>query len=210
MTLKIIFKYILLIIQLSDFFRYIFLVKPHIFLVKQKSLNVIKITARKKDFNDYQKKIGKYSDRGCLAFGIKPIMPTKESGKTLVYNEWEHKCKGTSWENKIHLEFDCLIAAVENLDELLNKFKSMWYTVKRGKYISVKAPGQRRFVRTKILCSFARIFLFSIPYFTFLHFLFMFGGCYTSVQQPPLFLSLFVFLVQFKMTPWFILCSLTF
>ena len=115
-------------------------------------INTYSLTGQK--FNDNwttRKRIREYSDRVCLAFGIKPIMPTKEGGKSLVYNEWEHKFKGTSWKDKIRLEIDRLIATVKNLDELLNELESMGYTVKRGKYISVKAPEQQRFVRTKTL-----------------------------------------------------------
>ena len=85
-----------------------------------------------------RKKIREYSDRVCLVFGIQPIMPTKEIGKPHVYNKWVYRRKG-------------LIATVKNLDELLYELESIGYTVKRGKYISVKAPGQQRFVRTKTL-----------------------------------------------------------
>ena len=40
---------------------------------------------------------------------------------------------------------------MKSLDELLAELERRGYTVKRGKYISVKAPEQQRFVRTKTL-----------------------------------------------------------
>ena len=107
-----------------------------------------------KKFYDNQttlNKIKEYSDRVCLAFGIQPYDKSKGKGKTMAYNEWEHKCKGTSWKQKIRLEIDKLIACVKNIDELLYELELLGYTIKRGKYISIKAPEQQRFVRTKTL-----------------------------------------------------------
>lgn len=107
-----------------------------------------------KKFNDNQttlKHIREYSDRVCLAFGIQPIAETKNKGKTLAYNEWEHKKRGTSWKQKIRLDIDRLIATAKNLDELLCELELMGYSIKRGKYISIKAEGQERYVRTKTL-----------------------------------------------------------
>lgn len=49
------------------------------------------------------------------------------------------------------MEIDRLIGAVKNLDELLSELEALGYTIKKGKYISVKAPEQERFVRTKTL-----------------------------------------------------------
>ena len=91
------------------------------------------------------------SDRVCLAFGIQPYDVNKGKGKSISYNEWEHKHRGTSWKDKIRLEIDRLIGSVKNLDKLLNELEAMGYEIKHGKYISVKAPEQKRFVRTKTL-----------------------------------------------------------
>lgn len=54
-------------------------------------------------------------------------------------------------ERKIRNEIDSLICSVNNLDELLAALGAKGYTVKRGKYISVKAPEQQRAVRLKTL-----------------------------------------------------------
>ena len=97
------------------------------------------------------KHIKEYSDRVCLAFGIQPYDKRKGNGKTVAYNEWENRKRGTSWKQKIQLEIDSLIGSVKNLDELLYELELKGYEVKKGKYISLKAPGQGRFIRTKTL-----------------------------------------------------------
>lgn len=105
-------------------------------------------------FNDNwntREKIRGYSDRVCLAFGIKPIITKDGQGRNLAYNEWANKKRGTSWKEKIRLEIDRLIGTVKNLDELLSELEVLGYTIKKGKYVSIKAPEQERFVRTKTL-----------------------------------------------------------
>ena len=115
-------------------------------------LNSYSLTGKK--FYDNQttlNKIKEYSDRVCLAFGVQPYDKSKGKGKTIAYNEWENKRKGTSWKQRIRLEIDSLIASVKNIDELLYELELLGYTVKHGKYISIKAEGQQRFVRCKTL-----------------------------------------------------------
>lgn len=105
-------------------------------------------------FNDNQttlKQLREISDRVCLAFGIKPIEPQKGVSQNSAYNEWKHKQRGTSWKQKIRLKIDGLILKVKNVDELLAELEMLDYTVRRGKYISVKAPDQQRAVRLKTL-----------------------------------------------------------
>lgn len=96
-------------------------------------------------------KIREYSDRVCLAFGIQPFDKSKGKDRTVAYNEWEHRKRGTSWKQKIKNAVDSLIGTVKNIDELLGELERQGFTVKRGKYISVKADGQQRFVRLKTL-----------------------------------------------------------
>jgi len=115
-------------------------------------INTYSLTGEK--FNDNQKtlkRIREYSDRVCLAFGIQPIATKKGQSRNLAYNEWENKKHGTSWKEKIRLEIDRLIGTVKNLDELLSELEMLGYTIKKGKYISIKAPEQERFIRTKTL-----------------------------------------------------------
>lgn len=120
----------------------------------QEEYNSICHTLDGKKFNANKttlNKIKEYSDRVCLAFGIQPYDKSKGKGKTLAYNEWEHKKRGTSWKQQIRLDIDRLIASVKNIDELLCELEMMGYSIKRGKYISIKAQEQERYVRTKTL-----------------------------------------------------------
>lgn len=115
-------------------------------------LNSYSVSGKK--FYDNQttlKKVREYSDRVCLAFDIQPIKENRGQSKNIAYNEWEHKKRGTSWKQKIRLDIDRLIGPVKNIDELLCELELMGYSIKRGKYISIKAEGQQRFVRTKTL-----------------------------------------------------------
>lgn len=115
-------------------------------------INAYGVDGRK--FNDNQttlKQLREHSDRICLAFGIKPIQPQKGVSQNAAYNEWEHKQRGTSWKQKIRLEIDGLILKVKSVDELLAELEMLGYTIRRGKYISVKAPDQQRAVRLKTL-----------------------------------------------------------
>ncbi len=115
-------------------------------------INCYSLTGQK--FNDNQntlKNLREISDRVCLAFGIQPIPDRTAQSKNIAYNEWEHKRRGTSWKEKIRIDIDRLIGKVKNIDELLYELELQGYEIKRGKYISIKAEGQQRFVRTKTL-----------------------------------------------------------
>ena len=115
-------------------------------------VNTYTLTGRK--LNDNQKTLNhikEYSDRVCLAFGIQPYDKSKGKGKTVSHHEWEHQKRGTSWKQKLRAEIDSLIGGVKNLDELIYELELKGYEVKKGKYISLKAPGQQRFIRTKTL-----------------------------------------------------------
>jgi hypothetical protein len=87
----------------------------------------------------------------CRAFGIEPNPNITGKGRSMKHNEWEHKQNGTSWKQQIRDEIDRLIPTVITLEELLQTLEERGYEVKRGKYISIRAPEQERFVRTKTL-----------------------------------------------------------
>ncbi len=106
-----------------------------------------KFNANKKTLDELKE----ISDRVCLAFGIKPFDKSKAKRTTVAYNEWQSELRGTSWKQKIRLEIDGLILRVKNVDELLAELEMLGNTVRRGKYISVKAPDQQRAVRLKTL-----------------------------------------------------------
>ncbi|MCR5142704.1 MAG: relaxase/mobilization nuclease domain-containing protein [Ruminococcus sp.] len=97
------------------------------------------------------RRLREISDGVSKAFGIEIHPNLKSEGRSMQYNEWQHKKNGTSWKQQIRDEIDKLIGEVNSLDELLQLLEERGYEVKRGKYISIKAPGQERFVRTKTL-----------------------------------------------------------
>ena len=115
-------------------------------------LNSYSISGRK--YNDNQatlRYVREHANGVCRALGITPALHFEGKGRSMQYNEWEHKKNGTSWKQQIREEIDKLIPTVNSLDELLQTLEGLGYEIKRGKYISVKAPGQLRFVRTKTL-----------------------------------------------------------
>ena len=82
----------------------------------------------------------------CRAFGITPALNFENKGRSISYYEWECKKNGVSWKEHIRQSIDSLIPAVSSFDELLLELEKRGFTVKREKYIYVKAPGQQRSV----------------------------------------------------------------
>ncbi|MBO4865325.1 MAG: relaxase/mobilization nuclease domain-containing protein [Ruminococcus sp.] len=91
------------------------------------------------------------SDGVCKAFGLEINPNLTGKGKSINYGEWLHRKNGSSWKQQIRDEIDKLIPNVTSLVELLQLLEERGYEIKRGKYISIRAPGQGRFVRTKTL-----------------------------------------------------------
>ncbi len=71
--------------------------------------------------------IRRTSDRLCKEYGLSVVMPGQDRGKS--YAEWDAHRKGTSWKAKLKTAFFC------------GSCRSS-YEVKRGKYVSFRAPGQ--------------------------------------------------------------------
>lgn len=69
----------------------------------------------------------------------------------MSYGEWLHRKMGDSWKERIRVRIDMLVESVSSLDELLATLEGQGFTIKFGKYISVKAPDQGRAVRLKTL-----------------------------------------------------------
>ena len=66
-------------------------------------------------------------------------------------NEHQAAQNGTSYKAKLKAAIDRLLPACSNLEELLRRLQREGYEIKRGKYISARAPDQERFTRLKTL-----------------------------------------------------------
>ena len=114
-------------------------------------LDGIKFNSNKKSLEH----IRKISDKICRNYGICE-MEKLTNDKTHIpvgvgYGEWKHKKFGTSWKEIIRRKIDYLIKDSADLNDLLFQLEQQDFVIKRGKYISVKAPEQQRFVRLKTL-----------------------------------------------------------
>ena len=89
------------------------------------------------------------SDRLCRENGLSVVTPGAERSKQ--YAEWDAQRKGTSYKQKLKIAIDRLIPISKDLDDLLRRLEAEGYEIKRGKYISFRAPGQERFTRAKTL-----------------------------------------------------------
>ena len=93
--------------------------------------------------------IRRTSDRLCQEHGLSVIVPGQDRGKS--YIEHQNAQNGTSYKAKLKAAIDRLIPAAADFEDLLRRLQQEGYEVKRGKYISCRAPGQERFTRLKTL-----------------------------------------------------------
>ena len=115
-------------------------------------LNSYSLTGQKFYANkESLKRVREHSDGVCKALGIKIHPNLTDKGRSMKYNEWQHKQNGTSWKQQIRDMIDELIPTINSLDELLQTLEERGYEIKRGKYIAIRAPEQERFVRSKTL-----------------------------------------------------------
>ena len=93
--------------------------------------------------------IRRTSDRLCREHGLSVVKPGKDKGKS--YAEWDAQRKGKSWKAKLKTAIDAAIPQARDFDGFLRLMEAQGYEIKRGKYISFRAPGQERFTRCKTL-----------------------------------------------------------
>ena len=93
--------------------------------------------------------IRRTSDRLCKEHGLSVIIPGQDKGKS--YIEHQATQNGTSYKAKLKAVIDRLLPACSDLEELLRRLQREGYEIKRGKYISARAPDQERFTRLKTL-----------------------------------------------------------
>ena len=95
------------------------------------------------------KRARKISDEIALEHGLHIIENPKHKN-TMKYSEWLAKQNGVSWKNQLAAEIDKLILRedVQSISDLVDKLKEQGYTVRSGKYLSVKAPKQKNSIRS--------------------------------------------------------------
>ena len=89
------------------------------------------------------------SDRMCLEKGYSIITEPEKKGK--AYAEWNAEKKGNSWKAKLKKTVEEILPGCRDFEDFLRQMQESGYEVKRGKYISLRAPGQKRFTRLKTL-----------------------------------------------------------
>ena len=89
------------------------------------------------------------SDRLCLEKGYSVITEPEEKGKS--YAEWDAEKRGTSWKEKLKKTIMVVLPGCHDFEDFLRQMQEQGYEVKRGKHISLRAPGQKRFTRVKSL-----------------------------------------------------------
>ena len=101
--------------------------------------------SNKRSYHD----IRRISDRLCKEHGLSVIIPGQDKGKS--YIEHQATQNGISYKAKLKAAIDRLLPACSDLEELLRRLQREGYEIKRGKYISARAPNQERFTRLKTL-----------------------------------------------------------
>lgn len=91
----------------------------------------------------------KISDEIALEHGLHIIENPKHKN-TMKYSEWLAKQNGTSWKQQLSAEIDKLVLYkdVQSISNLADKLKEQGYTVRLGKYLSIKAPKQKNAIRS--------------------------------------------------------------
>ncbi|WP_026509161.1 relaxase/mobilization nuclease domain-containing protein [Butyrivibrio sp. LC3010] len=90
----------------------------------------------------------KVSDLVCLENGLSVITPRKpsERSRRTVYPERK------SFRDEMRECIDiCMEQKPKDMDELIKLLREMGYEVKRGKYVSLKGRGQKKFLRMRSL-----------------------------------------------------------
>lgn len=78
------------------------------------------------------------------------VLP-KYDGKRRSKNRNTYKEEKVSWQKKLKSVIDDAIRNSDTFDEVLYALEMEGYEIKRGKYISFRAPGQERFTRAKTI-----------------------------------------------------------
>lgn len=87
------------------------------------------------------------NDEICRANNLS-VLPKYDARRKNKYEDIHRKGK-SGWQNKLKEAIDQAIPKSASFDELLFALEMEGYEIKRGKFISFRAPEQERFTRTK-------------------------------------------------------------
>lgn len=93
--------------------------------------------------------IRKASDKLCEEYGLSVIAENTNKGKS--YFEHTAYEKNTTYKSQLKQKIDTAIKRSTDFEDFILRMELAGYEVKRGKYISFRAHGQQRFMRSKTL-----------------------------------------------------------
>ncbi len=120
-------------------------VHNHIIFCAADMVNCRKYVSNKQSYSF----IRRTSDRLCREQGLSVVKPGRDRGQS--YAEWDAQRRGRSWKAKLKIAIDAAIPQAKDFDDFLRLMERQGYEIKRGKFVSFRAPGQERFTRCKTL-----------------------------------------------------------
>ena len=120
-------------------------VHNHIIFCAVDMVNCRKYVSNKQSYSF----IRRTSDRLCREYGLSVVKPGQDRGQS--YAEWDAQRRGRSWKAKLKIAIDAAIPQAKDFDDFLRLMEGQGYEIRRGKFVSFRAPGQERFTRCKTL-----------------------------------------------------------
>jgi hypothetical protein len=118
----------------------------HLIFCAASFIDYKKYVSNKKSYYE----IRNFSDKLCKEYSLSVVTPGQDKGRS--YAEYSaDRDGGGSWKSKLKTAIDTIIPQSKDFEDFLKGLEAAGYEIKRGKYISVRAPGQERFTRTKTL-----------------------------------------------------------
>jgi len=118
----------------------------HIIFCAASFVDYKKYVSNKKSYYE----IRNASDRLCKEYSLSVVTPGQDKGKHYAEIAADRD-GGGSWKSKLKTAIDNIVPQSKDFEDFLKRLEAAGYEIKRGKYISVRAPGQERFTRTKTL-----------------------------------------------------------
>ena len=92
------------------------------------------------------------SDKICDSHGLS-VIEVRKHKNTAKYKEWLERQNGTSWKLKISEVIDSLVVDdnVHSIEDMKKQLERQGYTVRLGKYMTIKTPKMEKSIRTRRL-----------------------------------------------------------